>query len=452
MTEIENDNQGEKPDTRADAGLAARQGAHRLIDAVLRQKRALDEAFADEATQGPLAKLALADRGFARAIASTTLRHLGEIDLIIKRLLSRKLPPRAGLTQTILRGAIAEILFLDVKHHAAVDLAVEAASRDNDAQHFKSLVNALLRRLLREGDSAREGIDDERAALPAWLWKSWIGAYGEIKTREIIRAQFIEPPLDLSVKDETRLEEWAARLGATIMPTGTLRLNTSGRIENLEGFDEGAWWVQDAAAALPTRLLGDMKGRDILDLCAAPGGKTMWLAAHGANVTAVDRSAPRLERLKQNLARLSLTAEIVTGDAATFDTSRQWDFILLDAPCTATGTARRHPDVLQLKTAADRDRLAALQTRLLDHCAELLKPGGTLVYCTCSLEPQEGPAQIEGFLGRHPNFIRIKIKSDEVGGLSEIITPMGDLRTLPCHLADRGGLDGFFAGRIKKRE
>ena len=450
MTEIENDNQGDKPDARPDAGLAARQGAHRLIDAVLRQKRALDEAFADEATQGPLARLAPADRGFARAIAATTLRHLGEIDLIIKRLLSKKLPPRAGLTQTILRAAMAEILFLDVKPHAAVDLAVEAAARDNDAQHFKSLVNALLRRLLREGDALREGIDGERAALPAWLWKSWIGTYGEIKTREIIRAQFVEPPLDLSVKEEARLEEWATRLGATILPTGTLRLNASGRVENLEGFDEGAWWIQDAAAALPARLLGDVKGRDVLDLCAAPGGKTMWLAAHGANVTAVDRSAPRLERLKQNLARLSLTAEIVTGDAATFDAGRQWDFILLDAPCTATGTARRHPDVLQLKTAADRDRLAALQTRLLDHCAELLKAGGTLVYCTCSLEPQEGPVQIEKFLTAHPEFIRIEIKSDEVGGLSELITPKGDLRTLPCHLSDRGGLDGFYTARLRK--
>ena len=452
MTETENQTEGEKPETRPDAGLAARQGAHRLINAVLRHKRALDEAFADEATQGPLASLAPADRGFARAIAAATLRHLGEIDLIIKRLLSKKLPPRAGLTQTILRAAIAEILFLNVKPHAAVDLAVEAASRDNDAQHFKSLVNALLRRLLREGEALREGIDGERAALPAWLWRSWIGTYGEIKTREIIRAQFIEPPLDISVKDETRLEEWADRLGATILPTGTLRLNASGRVENLEGFDESAWWVQDAAAALPTRLLGNVKGRDVLDLCAAPGGKTMWLAAQGANVTAVDRSAPRLERLKQNLARLSLTAEVVTGDAATFATARKWDFILLDAPCTATGTARRHPDVLQLKTAADRDRLALLQARLLDHCAELLGPGGTLVYCTCSLEREEGPAQIEKFLANHPDFIRIEIKPEEIGGLVEAITPAGDLRTLPCHLADQGGLDGFFAARIKKRD
>lgn len=434
----------------ADAGLAARQGAHRLVAAVLTQKRALDEAFADEAARGLLAKLAPADRGFARAIATTTLRHIGEIDLIIKRLLDKKLPPRAGLTQVILRTALAELFFLDVKPHAVVDLAVEAAGRDSDAMHFKSLVNAILRRALREKDTVRTGIDSERAALQPWLWKSWIGTYGEIKTREIIRAQFNEPPLDLTVKDETQRDEWAARLNAQILPTGTLRLNVSGRIEALEGFDEGAWWVQDAAAALPVKLLGDVKGRDVLDLCAAPGGKTLSLAARGAHVTALDRSAPRLERLTQNLARLSLTAEIIVEDATKFAPGRKWDFILLDAPCTATGTARRHPDVLHLKSSADRDRLAMLQARLLNHSAELLNAGGTLVYCTCSLEPEEGVKQVDTFLEHHPEFVRAAISPDEIGGLGEAITKAGDLRTLPCHLQDAGGLDGFYAARLKR--
>jgi 16S rRNA (cytosine967-C5)-methyltransferase len=435
-----------------DPGLAARQGAHRLVAAVLMRKRALDEAFAEEAGRPPLSDLAPADRSFARAIAATTLRHLGEIDLIVKRLLDKKLPRSAGITQTILRTAIAEILFLDVKHHAAVDLAVEAASRDTDARHFKSLVNALLRRLLREETSLREGIDAERAALAPWLWKSWIGIYGEIKTRQIIRAQFDEPPLDLSVKNEADAALWAERLGARLLPTGSLRLASAGRIENLEGFEEGAWWVQDAAAALPARLLGDIRGRDVLDLCAAPGGKTAWLAARGANVTALDRSAPRLQRLTQNLTRLSLHAEIVTADAAQFAPGRQWDFILLDAPCTATGTARRHPDVLHLKTAADRDRLALLQGRLLTQAATLLAPGGTLVYCTCSLEPEEGPKQIEAFLAANRDFARAPVAAAETGGLAETITPAGDLRTLPCHLAGEGGLDGFYAARLKRRK
>lgn len=431
-----------------DAGLAARQGAHRLIAAVLSQKRALDDTFAQEATRGGLSALDPSDRGFARAIATTTLRHIGEIDLIIKHLLDRKLPPRAGITQSILRAAIAEILFLNVKPHAAVDLAVEAAGRDDNAQHFKSLVNAVLRRLLREPDTIRQGIDGERAALQPWMWRSWIGIYGEIMTREIIRAQFNEPPLDITVKDETQLESWATRLNAEILPTGSLRLHQTGRIENLDGFAEGAWWVQDAAAALPVQLLGDVRGRDVLDLCAAPGGKTMALAARGANVTALDRSAPRLERLQQNLERVSLTAEIITGDAASFATERKWDLVLLDAPCTATGTARRHPDVLQLKSAKDRDRLADLQARLLDHSAELLAPGGTLVYCTCSLEPEEGSKQIDAFLQAHPDFIRKQIDPGEIGGLAQAITPQGDLRTLPSQLADKGGLDGFYAARL----
>ena len=434
-----------------DPGLAARQGAQRLVAAVLTQKRALDETFAEESTRGLLSELAPADRGFSRAIAAATLRHLGEIDLIVKRLLDKKLPRSAGITQAILRTAIAEILFLDVKPHAAVDLAVEAASRDADARHFKSLVNALLRRLLREEAALREGIDAERAALEPWLWKSWIGTYGEIKTRKIIRAQFVEPPLDLSVKIEADAPLWATRLGAKLLPTGSLRLAGSGRIENLEGFDEGAWWVQDAAAALPARLLGNVSGRDVLDLCAAPGGKTAWLAAHGANVTALDRSAPRLQRLTQNLARLNLDAEVVIADAATYAPGRQWDFILLDAPCTATGTARRHPDVLHLKTQTDRNRLALLQAGLLTQAATLLAPGGTLVYCTCSLEPEEGPGQIEAFLAANPEFARSPVAASEIGNLDEAITPAGDLRTLPCHLAQEGGLDGFYAARLTRQ-
>jgi 16S rRNA (cytosine967-C5)-methyltransferase len=434
----------------ADPGLAARQGAQRLVAAVLVQKRALDECFAEESARGLLSALGPADRGFARAIAATTLRHLGEIDLIVKRLLDKKLPKSAGITQTIIRTAIAEILFLDVKPHAAVDLAVEAASRDADARHFKSLVNAVLRRLLREEVALREGIDAERAALPAWLWKSWIGIYGEIKTRRIVRAQFAEPPLDLSVKREEDTALWAERLGATVLPTGSLRLASAGRVENLPGFEEGAWWVQDAAAALPARLLGDIGDKDVLDLCAAPGGKTAWLAARGARVTAVDRSAVRLQRLTQNLARLSLEATVQTSDATTLASGRQWDFILLDAPCTATGTARRHPDVLHLKTPADRDRLAALQSRLLAHAATLLAPGGTLVYCTCSLEPEEGPNRIDAFLAAHGDFARVPVTPEEIGGLDDAITRAGDLRTLPCHLENEGGLDGFYAARLTR--
>lgn len=432
-------------------GLEARLAAHALLAAVVDGRRAFDEALAEEIARGSLKSVSAPDRGFARAIAGTALRHLGEIDRLIASLLATPLPKRAGPTRTILRCVAAELVFLDVKPHAAVDLAVEAASRDNWARHFKSLVNALSRRLAREGKTMLESLDRERASLPPWLWESWTRAYGEARTRAIAAAQWREPPLDLSVKNDAERALWAERLGAEILPTGALRLVAGGRIEQLAGFAEGAWWVQDAAAALPARLLGDVRGLDVLDLCAAPGGKTLQLAASGAHVTALDRSAPRLDRLRQNLARMKLDAQIVVADAVKWAPGRQWKAILLDAPCTATGTARRHPDVIHLKTPADRDRLAALQSRLLAHAADLLASGGTLVYCTCSLEPEEGERQVEAFLAAHADFARLPIAAAELGGQGELVTPAGDLRTLPCHLPEKGGLDGFYAARLVRR-
>ncbi len=437
--------------TEHEPGLEARLAAHALLAAVTDGRRAFDEALAEEIARGSLKSASTPDRGFARAIAATALRHLGEIDRLIASLLATPLPKRAGATRTILRCVAAELVFLDVKPHAAVDLAVEAASRDNGARHFKSLVNALSRRLAREGKTRLEGLDRERASLPPWLWESWTHAYGEARTRAIVAAQWREPPLDLSVKDETERALWAERLGAEILPTGQLRLEAGGRIEELAGFAEGAWWVQDAAAALPARLLGEVRGLDVLDLCAAPGGKTLQLAASGARVTALDRSAPRLDRLRQNLARMNLEAAIVVADAVKWAPGRQWPAILLDAPCTATGTARRHPDVIHLKTQADRDRLAGLQSRLLAHAADLLAPGGRLVYGTCSLEPEEGERQLEAFLAAHADFARLPIAAVELGGLGELVTAAGDLRTLPCHLTEKGGLDGFYAARLVRR-
>ena len=432
-------------------GLAARQGTVALIGAVLTSRRALDEAFAAEAAGGVLARAAPRDRAFARAIAATVMRRLGTIDHVIGAMLDKELPKRAGPARNILRAGTAELLFLRVPAHAAVAMNVETADRDAAAKHYKALINAVLRRLTREGDAMFAALDTERLDTPDWLWESWVGAYGEETARRIIRAHYENPPLDLSVKDETASRDWAEALGAAVLPTGTLRLEEAGRVEELPGFGEGAWWVQDAAAALPAKLLGEVAARDVLDLCAAPGGKTAALAAAGANVTALDRSKQRLERLDENLARLHLSAKTVMADAANWSPGRQWDLILLDAPCSATGTARRHPDVLQLKSPADRDKLAALQTRLLDHAARLLAPGGTLVYCTCSLEPQEGERQIGTFLARHEEFARMPVTPDEVGGIGEIVTGEGDLRSLPCHMGIEGGMDGFYAARLTRR-
>jgi 16S rRNA (cytosine967-C5)-methyltransferase len=246
---------------------------------------------------------------------------------------------------------------------------------------------------------------------------------------------------------------WCDRLGATLLPTGSLRLPLDGLIESLPGFAEGAWWVQDAAAALPARLLGDVAAKRVIDLCAAPGGKTAQLVQAGAEVTAVDRSPARNKRLHENLARLDLAAQIVVADAAEW-THDAFDAVLLDAPCTATGTIRRHPDIAWLKQEQDITTLTALQDRLLRRATSLLKPGGTLVYCTCSLEPEEGELAIARLLAGESALRRAPIMGSEVAGRAELITPAGDLRTLPCHLphADprMAGMDGFFAARLIK--
>ncbi len=277
---------------------------------------------------------------------------------------------------------------------------------------------------------------------------SWCAAYGETVTRAIAAAHVKEPPLDLSVRDPAAAADWAARLDGVMLPTGSIRCRDAGLVTELPGYDEGAWWVQDAAAALPARLLGEVAGRPVIDLCAAPGGKTAQLAAMGARVVAVDRSPSRMVRLKDNLARLSLAADCVIADAATWHPPEPAALVLLDAPCTATGTIRRHPDIPHLKSGDDVARLTQLQARLLDAAMAMLAPGGTLIYGVCSLEVEEGPRQMAQLLARGTPLRRQPIGADEIGGLEQCVTADGDLRTLPCHLADEGGLDGFYAARL----
>ena len=270
--------------------------------------------------------------------------------------------------------------------------------------------------------------------VPAWLFDRWVATYGEADARRIAEASLTEAPLDLSVKAEPAA--WAERLGGIVLPTGSVRLAAGGRIEDLDGYADGAWWVQDAAAALPARLLGPVAGRTVADLCAAPGGKTAELATAGAAVTAVDLAGARLARLAANLERLHLKADIVEADAATWEPGRTFDAVLLDAPCTATGTIRRHPDILRLKRPDDVAALAALQQRLLDNAVRLVKAGGTLVYGTCSLEPEEGSRQIERLLAREQQLVRAPITAGEAGIAADWITPEGDLRTLAVSPAE----------------
>ncbi|MFB0490716.1 16S rRNA (cytosine967-C5)-methyltransferase [Methylobacterium sp. OAE515] len=445
---------GTGPD-RADAnaaGLGARRAAQQAVAALIGQERppALDEALAQAIRSEALAP---ADAGLARAIAVATFRRYGMIRAALAARLERGLPAAKPQLTALLATAAAQILDLAVPDHAAVDLAVRLAKADSRTAHLAGLVNAVLRRIARERDVIlAEGADALAANTPDWLARRWSAAYGPERAGAIAQAHLAGAAIDLTLRGDPA--DWAERLGAVRLPTGSLRLPENGpAIPELPGFQEGTWWVQDAAAAIPARLLAPEPGARILDLCAAPGGKTMQLAAAGARVTAVDRSAPRLERLRENVARLSLAVEIVVADALALE-GQDHDAVLLDAPCSATGTIRRHPDVAWIKSEADIARLAALQAKLLDHAAGLVRPGGRLVYCTCSLEPEEGEAQVAAFLARDARFVRVPVQPEEVGGTTALIDANGDLRTLPCHLSEvpgaRGGLDGFFASRLQR--
>jgi 16S rRNA (cytosine967-C5)-methyltransferase len=389
------------------------------------------------------------DIGLARMIAGVSMRRFGTIGTILDQLLARGMPRKSGPLEAILVTAAAQILFLDVPDHAAVDLAVRLARSDDRAQAFSGLANAVLRRLSAEKEERLASLSAD-VDTPAWLLARWRLAYSDATALAIAAAHRHEPPLDLSVKADPT--GWAERLGARVLATGSLRLAAHGPVPALDGFGEGGWWVQDAAAALPARLLGDVAGRRVADLCAAPGGKTAQLAAAGAVVTAVDRSPVRLDRLRENLSRLGLEAEVIAADLLAFDAD-PFDSVLLDAPCSATGTIRRHPDVQWSKTAEDIGALADLQRRMLRRAAALVKPGGTLVYCTCSLEPEEGERQVEAFLAADASFSRVPVGTKEIGGL-DAVTEAGDLRTLPSMLPDpdprQSGLDGFFAARLRR--
>ena len=435
-------------------GLTARRIAADIIEGVLRRRRALDELLEGgdpQSTSAELAELDERDRAFARALVGIVLRRLGTLRHLIGLFLERGLPAKAPRVETALLLGAAQILFLDVPDHAAVDLAVRLARNDRQAAHFTALINAVLRRLTREAAAKLATLDPPLLDAPDWLFARWTKNYGAATARAIATAHAREPALDLTVKSEP--QEWAMRLGGRVLPTGTVRAIAHGAVPKLPGFAEGAWWVQDAAAALPARLFGDVRGLRVTDLCAAPGGKTAQLAAAGAAVTAVDRSEPRIDRLRDNFARLSLSAETVCADAATWEPEQKFDAILLDAPCSSTGTIRRHPDVAWLKRAADITALAAVQRRLLAHATALVKPGGTLIYCTCSLEPEENQDIVAALLA-DGGLRRRPIAPSEVFGVTEFISTAGDLRTLPCQLADTdphfAGLDGFYAARLEK--
>ncbi|ODT88278.1 transcription antitermination factor NusB [Phenylobacterium sp. SCN 70-31] len=416
-------------------GLPARAAALDLLTAALSRRAGLDEGL----NHPTLAALAPRDRAFARALAMATLRRLGPIDTVLQARLKKPPPERIV---NVLRLGAAQLLALKVPPHAAVGATVDLAAAQKGGAAFKGLVNAVLRGLTREPVE----LDDPDLLAPQWLLARWRAAYGEADARAVAAAIAAEPATDVTPKAAD--PDLAALLDAETLPGGGLRVGLKGEVSGWPGFSEGGWWVQDASAAIPARLLDVRPGESALDLCAAPGGKTLQLAAAGAKVTAVDRSAGRLKRVGENLARTGLAAETVVADAAEWKDGRSFDAVLLDAPCSATGTFRRHPDVLWVASPADIPKLAAVQARLLDSAARRVRPGGRLIYCVCSLEPEEGEAQVAAFLARTPGFDLDPMAPNEGGAPEASLRPDGTLRILPHHLPD--GTDGFYVARLRR--
>lgn len=416
----------------AKAGSPARAAAVAAMTAVTVDGRLLSEAL-PRAT----AHLEPGEKARAGRLATGALRWAGRSDRLLGPHL--RLRPEDRVLN-LMRLALYEIFEDGAPSHAAVDGAVSLANGSK-----AGLVNAVVRNVLR-----RNPVWDDVAlpTLPKWLRKPLVAAWGKQATAAMEAVHVQEVPLDLTLRDPACAADWAKRLGGEVLPTGSLRLTKAGQVSALPGFDEGAWWVQDAGAAVAARVLGAQPGESVLDLCAAPGGKTMQLAAAEADVTALDISEDRMERVRENLARTGLSAEIVVADALEWVPDQPFDAILLDAPCTATGTLRRHPDLAYAKDGSGIDKLFRVQTAMLNRALGWLKPGGRLVYCTCSLLPAEGESQVAAVLDRHPAVTLAQVAGDWLD--PDWQTGTGALRLRPDHWADRGGIDGFFIARLEK--
>ncbi|MCB8840660.1 transcription antitermination factor NusB [Aurantimonas sp. VKM B-3413] len=431
-------------------GLPARQVAARLLAAVVEAKTSLDGLTDPSHGHPQFRRLEPRDQGLVRAILQTALRFRGSLDQEIAARIERPLPPNASALRHVLHVGAAQILYLDIPDSAAVDLAVASAAADPRTARFKNLVNAVLRRIAREAASGTAAADP-LVDCPAWLRERLEAQYGVERAGAIAAVHRRPAPVDITVKSDPA--GWAERLGGRVIAGGSVRLERlEAPVPELGGFADGEWWVQDVAAALPARLVAAAPGERVADLCAAPGGKTAQLALTGANVTALDLSASRMKRLSENLSRLGLEAETVVGDLSAFSPSEPFDAVLLDAPCSSTGTIRRHPDVAYTKDAAEIDKLAGVQARLLGEAARLVKRGGRLVFSNCSLDRAEGEAVVEAFLSDHPEFRRLPVLPEEITDFGFAISAAGDLRTTPDMLAGEagkaGGLDGFYAARL----
>ncbi len=426
------------------ASPSPRAVAVQILSLVLDEKRAFD---AQLSRHGPFLRLSRRDRAFVHRLVATALRRLGQLDDALGNFVAK--PPSSRPVRHVLRLGACQLMFLGTPAHAAVSTSLALLDELRLAS-LKGLANAVLRRLAEAAPNLVAGQDAARLNTPDRLWRSWETAYGAETCRGIAEAHLAEPPLDLSVRgDPTAL---ATLVGGRMLPSGTVRLTPSGPVNEIAGYAEGRWWVQDAAAALPVRLLGDVAGRRVIDLCAAPGGKTAQLAAAGAQVAAVDRAAPRLRLVRDNLDRLGLAAELVLADATAWQPGEPADLVLLDAPCSATGTIRRNPDIPWTQDESRVPVLAALQEQLLGRAITMVKPGGRIVYCVCSLEDEESRRVVERVLESHGNARPCDPPADAVlePYLDPRRAPFGCLRTLPSMQREEGGMDGFFAAVLER--
>lgn len=436
--------QRSRDDDAHQIGVAPRRGACALLIEVFERGKTLDEALR---TSADFTSLEGHDRAFARAIASAAIRRRGALEFLVNKFLQKPLPDSASWGRIILLAGAAEILLLSTPDYAAVNASVALAN--GRARPFAKLINAVLRRVAEKGPALLAATPAD-VELPLWLWTRWRAAFGDEIATKLARAHANLPSIDLTIATAENAPAWAEKLGGTEIVPGSIRLpETHEDITTLDGFEDGAWWVQDCAATAPAKLFGDLAGKRALDLCAAPGGKTMQLAAAGAHVTAVDRSGKRLEQVRENLDRTKLQADIVEADGAAVAFDELFDAVLVDAPCTATGTLRRHPEAAWIKSPEDIAALQKTQARLLRHAISLTKPGGTIVYCVCSLEPEEGPNVAAQILAEG-SVERSTIGAAEAGPFAEGLLPDGDLRVFPFMLAEQGGCDGFYITRLKR--
>ena len=421
----------------ADTGVQARRSAVYLLDQVLGEEPRL---MSELLTGGALDKLPPDDRARAQRLATETLRGLERADRLLQKHL-KKSPPLT--VQNALRVGTVE-LCQGGAAHGVVNAMVTLVSQHRTLSHLKGLTNAVLRKVAADGPAAWDALRAPR--LPKWLRGPLVEAWGADAMAAMEAAHFAGAPLDITAKGDAAA--LAAATGGTLLPTGSVRIADAGQVSTMPGFAAGDWWVQDAAAAIPVRVLAPQPGEAVLDLCAAPGGKTMQLAAAGATVRAVDSSAPRMARVTENLARVGLKAETVTRDAR--QVTGTYDAILLDAPCSATGTLRRHPDLPYAKDGSEFGELIALQEELIDHAWSLLRPGGRLVFCTCSLLPDEGEVQVDEALERHGDMTADPAALELPGVEPAWITPEGGLRLRPDYWPERGGMDGFYIACLRK--